>query len=225
MLDLTNAFATLGRGGVRRNLRIYVDEPSVDDRILDREVCTWLGHELSSWRYPAAEFEYLSEQSTPWFMRKTGTSSGRRDAWALGHNGRYAVGVWVGRLSGMGDEAFVGVDAAEPLLARIFDLPKVRVLQAPRQPIPWVVERPISLPDEDFKLAIVSPKPGNVYRKIDEFLEVRPRSNFQGELTWFLNGRPLSGIEVRRTLVGIGRHELLCLAPTGSFVRSAFEVR
>lgn len=158
-------------------------------------------------------------------MRKTGTSSGRRDAWAVGHNGKYAVGVWVGRLSGMGDEAFVGAKVAEPVLARIFDLSQVRVTEAPEKPTPWTVTRPIPLSAEDLKLAILSPEPGAVYRKIDELLEVRPKANLDGELLWFLNGRPLAGSEVRRTAVGIGRHELLCLTPMGAFARSRFEVR
>ena len=225
LIDLTNAYATLGRAGVRRNIRTFIDEPVVDARILDANVCAWLGHELSSWRFPSAEFENLSPQSIPWFMRKTGTSSGRRDAWAVGHNGKYAVGVWVGRLSGMGDEAFVGAKSAEPILARIFDLPQVRVTEAPERPTPWTVTRPIPLPGEDLKLAILSPEPGAVYRKIDELLEVRPKANLDGELLWFLNGRPLAGAEVLRTAVGIGRHELLCLTPTGTYARSRFEVR
>ena len=225
LLDLTNAYATLGRAGIRRNIRTFMDEPVVDARILDADVCAWLGHELSSWRFPSTEFEHLSPQSTPWFMRKTGTSSGRRDAWAVGHNGKYAVGVWVGRLSGMGDEAFVGAKVAEPVLARIFDLSQVRVTEAPEKPTPWTVTRPIPLSAEDLKLAILSPEPGAVYRKIDELLEVRPKANLDGELLWFLNGRALAGSEARRTAVGIGRHELLCLTPMGKFARSRFEVR
>ena len=31
---------------------------------------------------------------------KTGTSYGYRDAWAIGYNARYTVGVWVGRPDG-----------------------------------------------------------------------------------------------------------------------------
>mgnify|MGYP003971574323 FL=1 len=225
LLDLTNAYATLGRSGVRRNIRTFLDEPAVDSRILDSDVCAWLGHELSSWRFPSTEFDNLSLQSTPWFMRKTGTSSGRRDAWAVGHNGKYAVGVWVGRLSGMGDEAYVGAKVAEPVLARIFDLSKIRVTEAPEKPIPWTVSRPIPLPGEDLKLSILSPESGAVYRKLDDFLEIRPKANLDGELLWFLNGSPLVGTAVNRTAVGIGRHELLCLMPTGTYARSRFEVR
>lgn len=61
----------------------------------------------------------------PW-MWKTGTSSGNRDAWAVGHDGRHAVGVWVGRFSGSGDPAFVGSRAAEPLLLELLAHPRLR---------------------------------------------------------------------------------------------------
>ena len=223
LLDLTNAYATLGRKGVRRNLRYFPDEPIVDVPILDAEVCAWLGRELSSWRLPSAVFGNLSSDSIPWFMRKTGTSSGRRDAWTVGHNGKYAVGVWVGRLSGMGDQAYVGSRAAEPLLARIFDLPRIRRLDGPGDPIPWVVDNPIPLPKKDF-LSIERPESGTVFRRLAEGFEIRPRANAGGDLLWFLNGRPLNSEEARRTMVGSGRYELLCLTTTGEYALSRFRV-
>ena len=223
LLDLTNAYATLGRKGVRRNLRYFPDEPVMDVQILDAQVCAWLGRELSSWRLPSAVFENLSSDSTPWFMRKTGTSSGRRDAWTVGHNGKYAVGVWVGRLSGMGDQAYVGSRAAEPLLARIFDLSSIRMTDAPKDPIPWVVDNPIAMPEKDL-LAIERPESGSVFRRVDEGFEIRPKANSEGDLLWFLNGRPLGTEEARRTMVGSGRHELLCLTASGEYALSRFRV-
>jgi penicillin-binding protein 1C len=223
LLDLTNAYATLGRKGIRRNLRYFLDEPIVDVQILDAQVCAWLGRELSSWRLPSAVFGNLSSDSTPWFMRKTGTSSGRRDAWTVGHNGKYAVGVWVGRLSGMGDQSYVGSSAAEPLLARIFDLSSIRRTDAPGDPIPWVVEKPIAMPEKDL-LAIERPESGAVFRRVDEGFEIRPKANSEGDLLWFLNGRPLGTDEARRTMVGSGRYELLCLTATGEYALSRFRV-
>ena len=53
------------------------------------------------------------------FMWKTGTSSGHRDAWAVGHNGLVAIGVWVGHFSGAGDPGFIGAEVAEPILAEL----------------------------------------------------------------------------------------------------------
>ena len=224
LIDLANAYATLGRGGVRRDVRFFLDEPMVDCRILEKQVCLWLSHELSSRKLPSQEFRNLSIEATPWFMRKTGTSSGRRDAWAVGHNGKFAIGVWVGRTSGMGDAAFVGSRAAEPLLARIFDLPEVRELEAPPHFTPWTIGHPLNLFDEDSQLVIVTPQTGSVFRRVNEFVEVVPRASLNHGLTWFLNGSQLVGEGMRKVEVGIGRHELLCLTPEGSFARSSFEV-
>jgi penicillin-binding protein 1C len=223
LLDLTNAYATLGRQGVRRNLRYFLDDPIVDAPILDPEVCAWLGYELSSWRLPSSVFENLTSDSTPWFMRKTGTSSGRRDAWAVGHNGKYAVGVWVGRLSGMGDQAFVGSRAAEPLLAGVFNLARIRRTDAPPAPVPWKVDFPIPFPEKNV-LSIQRPETGSVYRRVGEDFEIRPKANAEGELLWFLNGRPLDREEARRTMVGSGHYELLCLTATGEHALSRFRV-
>lgn len=50
---------------------------------------------------------------------KTGTSSGRRDAWTAGVTPHHAIAVWVGNLRGTPDERFVGVRVAAPLFARI----------------------------------------------------------------------------------------------------------
>jgi membrane carboxypeptidase/penicillin-binding protein PbpC len=92
--------------------------------------------------------EGLPDDEAPWFMWKTGTSSGRRDAWAVGHNRRYAIGVWVGRFNGRGDPAFVGGDLAEPLAAQLFALPAVRNNAAPTRAREWVVTSPLPKPNE-----------------------------------------------------------------------------
>lgn len=63
---------------------------------------------------------------------KTGTSFGNRDAWAIGTNSRYVVGVWVGNASGEGRAALTGVDSAAPILFDVFSaLPKSRWFTKP----------------------------------------------------------------------------------------------
>ena len=42
---------------------------------------------------------------------KTGTSFGNRDAWAIGTNSRYVVGVWVGNATGEGRPTLTGVSS------------------------------------------------------------------------------------------------------------------
>jgi len=53
---------------------------------------------------------------------KTGTSFGFRDAWAVGIDSEYVVGVWVGNADGEGRPGLVGVQAAAPVLFDLFDL-------------------------------------------------------------------------------------------------------
>lgn len=53
---------------------------------------------------------------------KTGTSFGNRDAWAIGTNSQYVVGIWVGNASGEGRPELTGVESAAPLLFDVFNL-------------------------------------------------------------------------------------------------------
>ena len=63
---------------------------------------------------------------------KTGTSFGNRDAWAIGTNSRYVVGVWVGNSNGEGRPELTGVTSAAPILFDVFNLlPKKRWFQPP----------------------------------------------------------------------------------------------
>lgn len=63
--------------------------------------------------------EYQSSQTIAW---KTGTSYGLRDAWAIGSNGRYTVGVWAGNAGGEPAPALTGASSAAPVLFDVFDL-------------------------------------------------------------------------------------------------------
>ncbi len=65
----------------------------------------------SGWQHFAAQ------QHIAW---KTGTSFGHRDAWAIGVNDRYAVGIWTGNASGEGRPGLTGTLAAAPLLFDVF---------------------------------------------------------------------------------------------------------
>ena len=62
---------------------------------------------------------YQHSKKVAW---KTGTSFGFRDAWSIGVNPKYAVGVWVGNADGEGRPGLIGVEAAAPILFDIFDL-------------------------------------------------------------------------------------------------------
>jgi penicillin-binding protein 1C len=90
---------------------------------------------------------------------KTGTSYGFRDAWAIGVNSRYTVGIWVGRPDGQPVPGFYGRKAAAPLLFDVFEF----LPQAPAFP-PVAAEtqqRPDALPQRLSRFAAVnSMQPG-----------------------------------------------------------------
>jgi penicillin-binding protein 1C len=69
--------------------------------------------ELGQWE------SFGSGQPVAW---KTGTSFGFRDAWAIGVNADYAVGVWVGNADGEGRPGLIGAQVAAPVLFDIFQL-------------------------------------------------------------------------------------------------------
>ena len=63
--------------------------------------------------------DYANSQAIAW---KTGTSYGLRDAWAIGSNPRYTVGVWAGNATGEGVAGLSGRVSAAPTLFKIFDM-------------------------------------------------------------------------------------------------------
>jgi penicillin-binding protein 1C len=67
--------------------------------------------EETGWRF------FESSKKIAW---KTGTSLGFRDAWAVGVNPEFAVGVWAGNADGEGRPGLVGTEAAAPILFDIF---------------------------------------------------------------------------------------------------------
>lgn len=226
LLDLTNAYATLGRSGVRKRPRLFVDERPGSARALDPNVCASVNHILSSRRRPPAGMEDMCPQNVPWFMWKTGTSAGRRDAWAVGHNGRYAIGVWVGRFSGAGRFAFVGALSAEPLLTRFFDLPVLRVFDPPPPPSPILVRRPLPPPAEVADaLRIIAPEDNATFAALNGAAIVRPRVNRLRDVSWFLNDRWISPDSSRRLTLPPGGYQLRCTDSKGRVSSVRFVVR
>ncbi|WP_024462154.1 penicillin-binding protein 1C [Marinimicrobium sp. LS-A18] len=61
--------------------------------------------------------DFSGSQAIAW---KTGTSYGLRDAWAIGSNGRYTVGVWAGNAGGEPAPALSGQKSAAPVLFEVF---------------------------------------------------------------------------------------------------------
>ena len=62
--------------------------------------------------------DFSGSQTIAW---KTGTSYGLRDAWAIGSNSRYTVGVWAGNAGGEAAPGLTGQSSAAPVMFDVFD--------------------------------------------------------------------------------------------------------
>jgi penicillin-binding protein 1C len=133
LLDLTNAYVTLGRGGRYGAARTLARGGLTERKLLNPGAVTLTLEALSKREgRDAPRHLNLSEgRGRPVVYWKTGTSWGRRDAWSLGLTADYTVGVWVGNLSGRGSESIVGANAAGPLL---FDLLYALGSRTPKMP-------------------------------------------------------------------------------------------
>ncbi len=76
---------------------------------------------LSRVNRPDFPLSWTSTEKMPKIAWKTGTSYGRRDAWSIGYNPHYTIGVWVGNFSGKGVATLSGAEVATPLLFRLFN--------------------------------------------------------------------------------------------------------
>jgi len=226
LLDLTNAYATLGRGGVYCPARLFADEPRRSRKAVAPNVCAAVSDVLSTARRRPRGMQDLRDGDVPWFMWKTGTSAARRDAWAVGHNGKFAVGVWAGRFAGTGRVEYVGARAAEPLLATLMAAGELRSDTPPAPPKPIAVRHPIAPPAP---LApeprILAPSSGDTFVAVTGKALVRPRANRPADLAWFLNGRLLTARRPMRLELGPGGYELRCVDRTGRAAVVRFSVR
>lgn len=64
---------------------------------------------------------FQNAKNVPLIAWKTGTSYGRKDAWSIGYNDNYTIGVWVGNFSGKGVPELTGANVATPLLFNLFN--------------------------------------------------------------------------------------------------------
>jgi len=122
LLDLTNIYAALARGGEYRPVREFTDETLPKDRrILSTESCYLVSEILANLQRPDLPTSWEFTRDLPTVAWKTGTSYGRKDAWTIGYNPRYTVGVWTGNFSGEGSPYIVGAETAAPLMFEVFN--------------------------------------------------------------------------------------------------------
>ncbi|MBM6582781.1 penicillin-binding protein 1C [Microvirga sp. BT689] len=112
LTDLTRLYSGLARGGEMPHLVRYTGEPAASTqgrRIVD-PVSAWYAFDILRGAPPP------DNALAGRIAFKTGTSYGYRDAWAVGYDRRFTIGVWVGRPDGTAVPGLVGRLIAAPIL-------------------------------------------------------------------------------------------------------------
>ena len=122
LLELTELYAGLAQDGQVMNLRALAGEKLDKGLQFLTPESAWMIRQVLKKRdrpdFPVRARLYGLAPNIHW---KTGTSFGFRDAWAIGSNDRYTVGVWLGNLNRDASRYLVGAPLAGPLLFDVFD--------------------------------------------------------------------------------------------------------
>jgi len=123
--ELTTLFSAFANGGKYQELNWLNDENKSQkadtNKILLSEESTFMISEMmTKLERPDLPTSWRNTKSLPKIAWKTGTSYGRKDAWSIGFNDKYTVGVWVGNFSGEGVASMTGAKNATPILFNIF---------------------------------------------------------------------------------------------------------
>ncbi|MDZ4745584.1 MAG: penicillin-binding protein 1C [bacterium] len=138
--ELTGLYAAFANDGIYRPLRWITDQQNSNDhssneqnpspsargsadttRVISASAAWVVTETLLQLTRPDLPSNVALGTRIPRVAWKTGTSYGRRDAWSIGYNGNYTIGVWVGNFNGVGAQHLSGSEAATPLLFDVFN--------------------------------------------------------------------------------------------------------
>lgn len=215
--ELVTLYVGFANGGPITPLRFGPADPEEPaQRLLSEAACWYLDDILRTSPTPGNVLAPGSVARPRAIAHKTGTSYGFRDAWALGFDADYTVGVWVGRPNGSPSPGHYGRNTAAPLLFRVFDLlpepatppagPPAGVLQVSRDQLPerlrYFRTRPARETVNAPPLGITFPVAGSTVELpgIDGQLAELPLSAKGGvkPLRWLVNGQPIEAAPWRR---------------------------
>jgi len=124
LLELVRAYTVLARQGIYRPLAVSMtaeSRPLETRRIFSAETASLIGNILSDPQARRLEFGNGSLLRFPVQTAvKTGTSSDYRDAWAVGFNHRFTVGIWIGNLNHQATDGVTGSNGPALVLRSIF---------------------------------------------------------------------------------------------------------
>ena len=142
LADIAAAYSAFARQGRAGKLRLKPDDPLLERPLLSPGSAWIIRRILANEAQPLPDSALA--QVVPLAI-KTGTSYGYRDAWAIGLNARYVIGVWTGRPDGTPVAGQFGFASAVPVLNQVNNLLQSRSAldeaRLPRDPRPASVSR------------------------------------------------------------------------------------
>jgi penicillin-binding protein 1C len=136
--ELSNVYSAFANGGAYHSLR-WLDSSSAGKtrtgkQVLSPAAAYMLTGILSELSRPDLPNMAANAVGVPHIAWKTGTSYGRKDAWSIGYDRNYTVGVWIGNFNGMGAPGLNGAGTATPLLFQLFNALGPAPAAAPNAP-------------------------------------------------------------------------------------------
>jgi penicillin-binding protein 1C len=215
--DLVQLYTGLSNGGKAKVLRDGSEPtapaPLANGMVLEAQAAWQVTDMLAGVRPPVG----AAPRSIAY---KTGTSYGNRDAWSIGYDGRYVLGVWVGRADSGSVPGISGYETAAPVLFEGFVRSGLAAVPLRRPPagafrsaqgdLPVTLERFLSArSDLPAAKAIAEPAPRIVFPPDGAHVELGATTadatplvlKLQGgraPFRWLANGKPLVSIERRR---------------------------
>lgn len=127
LFEITSLYSSLGRYGKFNKLKLIPSDNAnnKEEQLISKGASYLILDTLKNLKRPDADYywqQYENQFRVAW---KTGTSFGNRDAWAVGVNPQWTVGVWVGNFNGESNTNLAGATSAGSLMFDVFNyLPK-----------------------------------------------------------------------------------------------------
>ncbi|CAM7490428.1 peptidoglycan glycosyltransferase PbpC [Citrobacter cronae] len=136
--DMAAAYSAFARHGKAGKLRLQPADPLLERPLMSAGAAWIIRRIMADEAQPLPDNALSRVVPLAW---KTGTSYGYRDAWAIGINARYVIGIWTGRPDGTPVVGQFGFASAVPLLNQVNNLLLSRGTYQPEDPRPESVSR------------------------------------------------------------------------------------
>ncbi|MCH2191154.1 MAG: transglycosylase domain-containing protein [Gammaproteobacteria bacterium] len=122
LFDLAQAYSVLAKRGKFEPLTIFTEHIAPESKtVFSKEITSLIADILSDDQARAKEFGSSGVLSYPIQTAvKTGTSNDHRDAWIMGFNHRFLIGVWMGNLDNEPMLKITGSSGPAPLMKSMF---------------------------------------------------------------------------------------------------------